>query len=86
MFDAEAGVNLPPYRRGIGYVFQEGRLFPHLSVRQNLDYGRRMSGRPRDADQLPALSRSSTSARCSIGGRGSYPAVSASASPSAARC
>jgi len=27
-------------RRGIGYVFQEGRLFPHLNVRQNLGYGR----------------------------------------------
>lgn len=49
LFDAAAGINLPPHRRHIGYVFQEGRLFPHLSVRQNLDYGRRMSGRPRDA-------------------------------------
>ena len=55
MFDAEAGVNLPPYRRGIGYVFQEGRLFPHLSVRQNLDYGRRMSGRPRDAAEFARI-------------------------------
>jgi len=50
MFNAAAKINLPPYRRGIGYVFQEGRLFPHLSVRQNLDYGRRMSGRPHDMD------------------------------------
>jgi len=50
LFDAAAGINLPPHRRGIGYVFQEGRLFPHLSVRQNLDYGRRMSGHPSDAD------------------------------------
>ena len=55
MFDAEAGVNLPPYRRGIGYVFQQGRLFPHLSVRQNLDYGRRMSGRPRDAAEFARI-------------------------------
>jgi molybdate transport system ATP-binding protein len=30
---------LPPHRRRVGYVFQEGRLFPHLSVRQNLLYG-----------------------------------------------
>lgn len=31
---------LPPHRRGIGYVFQEPRLLPHLSVRHNLLYGR----------------------------------------------
>jgi len=49
LFDATAGVDVPPHRRRIGYVFQEGRLFPHLDVRQNLDYGRRMSGQPRDA-------------------------------------
>lgn len=44
LFDATVGINLPPHRRQIGYVFQEGRLFPHLSVRKNLDYGRRMNG------------------------------------------
>jgi molybdate transport system ATP-binding protein len=49
LFDAKAGIDVPPHRRRIGYVFQEGRLFPHLSVSQNLDYGRRMSKRPRDA-------------------------------------
>jgi molybdate transport system ATP-binding protein len=49
LFDAAAGVDVPAHRRHIGYVFQEGRLFPHLSVRQNLDYGRRVSHRPRDA-------------------------------------
>jgi molybdate transport system ATP-binding protein len=32
---------IPPHRRPIGYVFQEASLFPHLSVRGNLDYGRR---------------------------------------------
>jgi molybdate transport system ATP-binding protein len=48
LFDAAKAINVPPHRRRIGYVFQEGRLFPHLSVRQNLDYGRRMSGRPRN--------------------------------------
>lgn len=31
---------LPPHRRRLGYIFQEGRLFPHLTVRQNLHYGR----------------------------------------------
>ncbi len=55
LFDAAAGVNMPPHRRRIGYVFQEGRLFPHLSVRQNLDYGRRMSGLPRDPAQFEQI-------------------------------
>lgn len=31
---------VPPHRRHLGYVFQEGRLFPHMTVRQNLAYGR----------------------------------------------
>jgi molybdate transport system ATP-binding protein len=48
LFDAAAGIDVPPYRRHIGYVFQDGRLFPHLNVRQNLDYGRRMRRLPRD--------------------------------------
>ncbi|MHA1108147.1 MAG: molybdenum ABC transporter ATP-binding protein [Alphaproteobacteria bacterium] len=39
LFDSAAGINLPPERRRIGYVFQESRLFPHLSVRGNLEYG-----------------------------------------------
>jgi molybdate transport system ATP-binding protein len=55
LFDAAAGINVPPHRRRIGYVFQEGRLFPHLSVRQNLDYGRRMSGHPRDAEEFARI-------------------------------
>jgi len=41
--DTVARVHVPPYRRRIGYVFQDARLFPHLDVRQNLDYGRRMN-------------------------------------------
>ena len=48
MFDSKARINVPPYKRGIGYVFQEGRLFPHMNVRANLDYGRRMTGQTRD--------------------------------------
>jgi molybdate transport system ATP-binding protein len=40
LFDSRAGVDLPPYRRHLGYVFQEGRLLPHLTVRHNLLYGR----------------------------------------------
>jgi molybdate transport system ATP-binding protein len=55
MFSSTANINVPPYRRNIGYVFQEGRLFPHLSVRQNLDYGRRVSGRSPDADEFARI-------------------------------
>ena len=38
-----ARIHIPAHRRRIGYVFQDARLFPHLDVRQNLDYGRRMN-------------------------------------------
>jgi molybdate transport system ATP-binding protein len=38
--DTELGIRLPTHRRRVGYVFQEGRLFPHLTVRQNLLFGR----------------------------------------------
>jgi molybdate transport system ATP-binding protein len=55
LFDAAKGVNVPPHRRRIGYVFQEGRLFPHLSVRQNLDYGRRMSRHPGDPGEFDRI-------------------------------
>jgi molybdate transport system ATP-binding protein len=48
LFDSAAGINVPPHKRRIGYVFQEGRLFPHLTVRANLAYGRVMNGLPRD--------------------------------------
>jgi molybdate transport system ATP-binding protein len=39
LFDSARGINLPPHRRRVGYVFQEARLFPHLTVKQNLNYG-----------------------------------------------
>ncbi len=37
-FDANAGINLPPQQRNVGYVVQELALFPHLSVRQNIEF------------------------------------------------
>ncbi len=40
LLDTERGLFVPRHRRRIGIVFQEGRLFPHLSVRQNLLFGR----------------------------------------------
>src|SRR5260370_39529737 len=41
--DTAKRVHVPPYRRRIGYVFQDARLFPHLDSGQNRDYGRRMN-------------------------------------------
>src|SRR4051812_48765263 len=41
--DTAARIHIPAHRRRIGYVFQDARLFPHLDVRHNLDYGRRMN-------------------------------------------
>lgn len=40
LFDSGARISLPVHKRRVGYVFQDGRLFPHLNVRQNLSYGR----------------------------------------------
>jgi molybdate transport system ATP-binding protein len=50
LFNSAEDIDVPPHKRRIGYVFQEGRLFPHLSVRQNLDYGRRMNHQPHALD------------------------------------
>ena len=61
---------VPQHRRRIGYVFQDGRLFPHLTVRQNLLYGRWFR-RP-TAALRPTSTRSSScsaSAICSSAGR-----------------
>lgn len=44
LFDSAGGTNVPPERRGAGYVFQDSRLFPHLSVEQNLTFGLRHGG------------------------------------------
>jgi molybdate transport system permease protein len=45
LLDTAAGINVPPQRRGLGYVFQGYALFPHLTVAANIGFGLR--GRPR---------------------------------------
>lgn len=45
LFDTKARIDVPCHRRRVGYVFQEGRLFPHLSVKRNLLFGRWFQGR-----------------------------------------
>lgn len=41
LFDGAKRINLPARKRRVGVVFQESRLFPHLSVRSNLMFGRK---------------------------------------------
>jgi len=55
LFDAAGKVNVPPHRRRFGYVFQDGRLFPHMSVRGNLEYGRRRYGLKRDPEEMERI-------------------------------
>ena len=52
LVDTERGIFVPRHRRRIGYVFQEGRLFPHLTVRQNLLYGRWFARKAMRGDDL----------------------------------
>lgn len=42
--DTARGLWLPPHKRRLGYIFQEGRLFPHMTVRQNMGYGQWFAG------------------------------------------
>lgn len=58
LLDTAGGVFLRPHQRRLGYVFQEGRLFPHLTVRQNLLYGRWFApkaARTQDFDRIAGL-------------------------------
>lgn len=43
MFDDSRGISLLPEQRRAGYIFQDGRLFPHMTVRRNLLYGARLA-------------------------------------------
>ncbi len=52
LFDRQAFIDVPPERRGVGYVFQDARLFPHVTVAANLLYGRRCAERRSDTDGL----------------------------------
>jgi molybdate transport system ATP-binding protein len=60
LFDAAARTNVSVHQRRLGYVFQDSRLFPHLSVQDNLCYAARVSGRgakdPREVGALLGIS------------------------------
>ncbi|MBX3578700.1 MAG: molybdenum ABC transporter ATP-binding protein [Rhizobiaceae bacterium] len=55
LVDTARGVFVPAHRRRIGYVFQDARLFPHLSVRANLAYGRWFAPRAERSADLAAI-------------------------------
>jgi len=42
LFDSQRSIDIPPEKRRCGYVFQDGRLFPHLTVKSNLVYGMKL--------------------------------------------
>tara|TARA_B100000029_G_scaffold369710_3_gene363574 strand:- start:2820 stop:3905 length:1086 start_codon:yes stop_codon:yes gene_type:complete len=44
-FDSSHRINLPPEKRRVGYVFQDNRLFPHMSVQRNLFYGKKLANK-----------------------------------------
>jgi molybdate transport system ATP-binding protein len=49
LFDSDTKVDQPPHERQCGYVFQDSRLFPHLTVAANLTYGQARTARSDDA-------------------------------------
>jgi len=53
--DTQTGIFRPPHERHLGYVFQDGRLFPHLTVRQNLAYPGRFLDDPPSTDDVAAI-------------------------------
>ncbi len=58
LFDSTKAINIPPNKRRLGYIFQDGRLFPHLSVKSNLTYGMKLirkKDRRLNFDQVVAL-------------------------------
>ena len=61
VFDSQLGINKPIHQRRVGLVFQDGRLFPHMSVEQNLNYAFKLNSQqkqliqPAEIMQLMAL-------------------------------
>ena len=74
LVDTAQGVFVPKHRRRIGYIFQEPRLFPHLTVRQNLLYGQLVHAGERAAGTASTtLSNCWASAACWIADRPCFP-------------
>ena len=56
LYASASGINLPPEKRRFGYGFQEGYLFPHLTVAQNIRYGQPNPRKPSDAIDILEIS------------------------------
>lgn len=50
--DTDTNINIPPQRRGIGFVFQDYALFPHMTVYENLRFALPRNGNPGILDRL----------------------------------
>jgi len=55
LFDSARAANIPIHRRKMRVVFQESRLFPHLTVKQNLLYGRWLAGKRNGQDVIEVM-------------------------------
>ena len=51
-YDSKNKVNVPAYKRPIGYMFQDGRLFPHLNVLQNLEFAKKRASKAMPLDEI----------------------------------
>ncbi|MCI5096468.1 MAG: molybdenum ABC transporter ATP-binding protein [Rhodobacteraceae bacterium] len=57
LFDSATDIDLPVHKRRIGYVFQDARLFPHMTVRRNMTFGQRFAPPGEPGPSLEDVSR-----------------------------
>lgn len=57
LFSSAEKTDVPSHKRRVGYVFQEGRLFPHFSVRKNLLYGTRFHKSDQAGEKLKRITK-----------------------------
>lgn len=57
LFSSVGKINIPPYRRGIGYIFQHYALFQHMTVKDNVQYGLKKDGRDKSRKIDEAMAR-----------------------------